>query len=63
MHEFIPPSHVDHDGHPIGAIRDGDVIVNFNYQLIVLGDYRVIARNVDTGWAYGERCERSAEGI
>jgi 2,3-bisphosphoglycerate-independent phosphoglycerate mutase len=47
--EFIPPfTCVDHEGHPIGAIRDRDVIVNFNYRADRVRQItRVLARNVD----------------
>jgi 2,3-bisphosphoglycerate-independent phosphoglycerate mutase len=31
--EFIPPfTCIDHEGHPIGLIRDRDVVINFNYR-------------------------------
>jgi 2,3-bisphosphoglycerate-independent phosphoglycerate mutase len=47
--EFIPPfTCVDHEGRPIGAIRDRDVIVNFNYRADRARQItRVIARNVE----------------
>jgi len=47
--EFIPPfTCADHDGGPIGAIRDRDVVVNFNYRADRVRQItRVLARNVD----------------
>jgi 2,3-bisphosphoglycerate-independent phosphoglycerate mutase len=65
--EFIPPfTCIDHEGHPIGLIRDHDVVVNFNYRADRVRQItRVLTRNsgltADPIGSQGHQLPKAAE--